>query len=104
MVKVLFWQKLHAGHVAQRAGLLALVRAAERLGVVLDHEELVLLREGVDLVHVADVAVEMDGHDGLGALGDELLGRLDADAVVVEVHVGEARDRAGLHDGKAAWR
>ena len=65
------------------------------------HEQLVPLREGHDLVHVADVAVEVDGHDGLGALGHQLLRRLDADAVVVEVHVGEARDGAGLDDGEA---
>ena len=32
---------------------------------------------------------------------DQLLGRLDADAVVVEVHVGEPRDRAGLDHGEA---
>ena len=90
-----------AGDVAQRAGLLALVDAAEGLGVVLDDEQLVLLGEGVDRVHVAHVAVEVHRHDGLGALVDQLLGRLDAEAVVVEVHVGEARDGAGLHDGEA---
>ena len=69
VVKVLFWQKLHAADVAERAGLLALVDAAERLGVVLDHEEVVLPGEGQDRVHVAHVAVEVHGHDGLGALG-----------------------------------
>ncbi len=102
MVKVLLWQKLHAGDVAQRAGLLALVDAAEGLRVVFDHAELVPLGKGADAVHVADVAVEVDRHDGLGALVDQLLGGLDADAVVVEVHVGKARDGAGLHDGETA--
>ena len=42
----------------------------------------------------------MHGHDGLGALGHEFFGGLDADAMIVEVHVGEPRNRASLHDGK----
>ena len=104
VVKVLFWQKLQPAMWPIVPVFLPLYDAAEGLGVVLDHEQVVLLGKGHDLVHVADVAVEVDRHDGLGALGDQLLGRLDADAVVVEVHVGEARDGAGLDDREARWR
>ena len=80
---------------------LPLYDAAEGLGVVLDHEQVVLLGERHDRVHVADVAVEVHRHDRLGPRRDQLLGRLDADAVVVEVHVGEAGNGAGLDDREA---
>jgi len=88
--------------MAQRAGFPAFVSAAERLGIVLYYKELVFLCEGENLVHVADVAVQVDRHDGHGPLRDKLLGRFDADAVVVDIDVGEPRNGPRLHDGKAA--
>ena len=80
--------------VAECAGLLALVDAAEGLGVVLDDEEFVPLRERQDRVHVAYVAVQVHRHDRLRPAVDELLCRREADAVVLEIHVGETRNRA----------
>ena len=104
VVKVLFWQKLQPAMWPSVPVFLPLYDAAERLGVVLDHEQVVPLGEGRDLVHVADVAVEVHGHDRLGPLRHQLLRRLDADAMVVQVHVREPGDGAGLDDGEARSR
>ena len=90
MVNVLLWQKLQPA-MSPRA-------PAERLRVVLDNKEVVLLCKRVDPVHIAHIAVKMHRHDRLGAFVNQLLGGLDADAVVIEIDVGEPRDRAGLHD------
>ena len=87
--------------MADRARLAALVGTAKRLGVVFDDDQIVLLRQLHDRVHVTDVPVKVDRNDRLGSRGDELFDRLDADAVVVDVDVGESRDRPGLDDGKA---
>ena len=51
--------------VAERAGALAVVLRADRLRRILDDDELVLLRDGVDLVHRRGLPVQMHGHDRL---------------------------------------
>src|SRR5574340_1607350 len=87
--------------VADRAGLLSFVFAAVCLGVVVDHEQVVLLRQRPNLVHIADVAVKVDGHDGFGAAGDQFFRALDAHAMVVQVYVREAWDGSRLHHREA---
>ncbi len=84
--------------VTKRTGLAALVFAANSLGVVFNDKQVVLLGESVELVHIADVAVQVDRDDRLGALIDQLFSGFDADAVVVDVDVSKARNRAGLDD------
>ena len=77
------------------AGLLALVHAAEALRAVLDHEEVVLLRDLHDRIHVGDHAVEVDDDDGLRLLGDRGLDLLGIEEVV-RPDVDEDGERTGL--------
>ena len=59
VVKVLFWQRLPSGFMSLNVpGFLAFVDAAERFGVVFDYEQIVLLGEGANFVHVGDIAVK----------------------------------------------
>src|ERR1051325_1822946 len=89
-----------AGDAAECAGLFTLIDPAEGLRVVFDDVKVVFPGQGVDFVHVAYVAVEMDGHDGPGALIDQFRRRLYVEAMVIEVHVGKARDGASLDHGE----
>ncbi len=88
--------------VTDGAGFLALVDSAKGLGVVLDDKQIVLFRKGLHFIHIADIAVQMHRHNRLGPLVDQLFRRLDADAMVVDIHIGKSRYRPGLHHGKAA--
>src|SRR5690606_1832916 len=51
------------------AALATLVGSPETLGGVFDHRHAMARGDGVDLVHVAALAVQRHGHDGLGAWG-----------------------------------
>ncbi len=88
------------GHVPQRAGLPAAVGAAQRFGVVLDHPQVIFPGQSPDRVHVADIPIQVDRHEGLRAGGHELLGRLHAQAMVLQVDIGKPRNRPRLDDGK----
>ena len=74
-----------AGDVAEASDLPSAADGAERMAVVLDHAQAVLLREPVDTVEVARDAGEAERDDRLGAIVDQLLGLFDVDA-----HVGFA--------------
>ncbi|MBA7696677.1 hypothetical protein ES703_105328 [subsurface metagenome] len=88
--------------VTDSAGFLALVGAAKGLGVVFDNKQIMLLRKGRHFVHVADIAIQVHRHNRPGPLVDQLFCRLDADAMVVDIHVGKSRYRPGLNHGKTA--
>ena len=78
--EVLGLAEREAADRADRAGLLALVDAAEALRAVLDHVELVLLRDLHDRVHVGHHAVEVhDGDRGLDLLRVQQVVRADVD-------------------------
>ncbi|MBA7650809.1 hypothetical protein ES703_58620 [subsurface metagenome] len=86
------------GDVADGSGFSALIDTAKSLGVVLDDKKIVLFCEVEDLVHIADIAVKMHRHNRPGPLVDELLGRLDTDTMVVDIHIGKTWNCPGLHD------
>ncbi len=54
-----------------------------------------------DAVHVAHVTVQVHRHDGFGSAIHQSRGGLNADAVVIQVYIGKARNGAGLQDRKA---
>ena len=81
------------------ADLEAVAARADSLGVVLDHQELVLVGDLADGLHVGALAVEMDRDDGLG-LGRD--GRFDlgrVDALGLRVAIDEDGRGAGDPDG-----
>ena len=93
--EVLGLAEREAADRADRARLLALVLAAEALRAVLNHVEIVLLRNLHDRIHVRDHAVEVDDDDRLRALRDALLDLLRVEQVV-RADVAEHRERARL--------
>ena len=94
--EVLGLAEREAADRADRARLLPLVHTAEALRTILNHVELVLLRDLHDRIHVGDHAVEMDDDDRLRALRDERLNLLRIHEVV-GARVAEDRERTRLH-------
>ncbi len=78
--------------VADGPDLAALVLRAVGLAGILDHEELVLLRDGQDRVHVGGQPLDVHGDDGLRARGDGRLELRGIHAVRPRVDVDEDRD------------
>ena len=87
-----------AAEVAQRAALPAPVLGQPRLAGVLDHGEIVLLRDRVDGVHVARHAVDVHGHDGARAVGDPALDGGRVHRQRLRIGVGEHRQRLAQQD------
>src|SRR5690242_19545486 len=54
-------------HVSERACLFPFVKTAKCFGIVLNHVQIMLLCEGIDFVHVANIAVKMHRDNRLGA-------------------------------------
>ena len=70
------------------------------LGRVLDHRQAEALSQPPDRVHVTELPVEMDRHDGGGSLGNGGGGRFHVDQAVRVADVAEDRGRAGVDDGE----
>ncbi len=83
---------------ADRAGFAALVSAGDGLGRVLDDGQAVAARDGHDWVHVRHLSEQVDGHDRLGVLADDVLDLLGVDVVRDGVNVHEDRAGAGPPD------
>ena len=86
------------GSVAEAGGADAVFRHAEGVGGVINDLEAVLLRDAVYLLHIAEVAVDMHGHDGDGLIGDKRLELADVDGIVGRVNVAEHRCAAAADD------
>ena len=69
----LFWLKLNAAQCPHAPDFAPLERRSVRLACVLDHFQLVLLRDRHHLLHVHRQAVQVHGDDGLRLLRDRLL-------------------------------
>ena len=69
-----------------------------RLGGIFDQVQTVLCRDRNERVHIRALAIEVDGHEHLGARPDGGLhsGRIQAEVVFADV--GEDRGRASLQD------
>src|SRR5689334_9393181 len=85
-------------HVSERPCLLPLVGTSKCLGVVLNHVQIVLLREGVEFVHIANIAVKMHRDNRFGSRRYQSLRRFDANAMIIDIHVGEPWNCTSLHD------
>ncbi|MFA6575540.1 MAG: nidogen-like domain-containing protein, partial [Nocardioides sp.] len=72
------------------------------LGAILDDKELVLPRDGHDLIHSRGLAEDVDDHDALGLRRDRLGDRFGADAPGVGIDVDEHRRGADVADAPAA--
>jgi hypothetical protein len=81
---------------AERAGPPAAPLRADRLGRVLDHRDAAAAADVEQGVHVAEVAVEVDGDDRLRPWADRGLRPLRIDAPGVGEHVDEHRRRAEI--------
>lgn len=83
-----------AAQVPEGPDFAAFPLAAVGLAGVFDDLEVVLLRDGVDAVHVADAADDVDRQNGDGVPGDlgRDLGRVDLPGLRIDVH----EDRPGI--------
>ena len=81
--------------VAKVPDSLAVPFGSYRLGGILQHRELALVTQPVDPIEVKWPAREMDGHDGLGARRDRLLGGREID---------QSRTRFGIHEDRLGSR
>jgi hypothetical protein len=89
--EILAGKKADGAEVANRAGLLATISCAHRLGGVLDDFQTVLRRQITYAVHVGHLSEEVDGDDRLGSRRDPL-GRI----ANVEVET----DRTGIDEDR----
>ena len=96
--KVLGVLEAEAAQVAERAALSAAVLGQPRLAGVLDHRQPAPLGDGVDRVHLAGHAVDVDRHDGPRAVGDAALDRGRVHRKRGRVGVGEHRQRLVRQD------
>ena len=102
--EVLLDDEAGANRVAQLADLEAVARGPERLRVVFDDQQLMLVGDLADGLHVGALAVQVDRHDGLGLRCD---GRFDlgwVDTIRFRVRIDEnsrrPRDPHGLRRGE----
>ena len=77
------------GRVAKACDGDAVPLHSEGMGRIVDHLEAVSVRDPLDRVHVAEVAVDMHGDDRAGSRRDQPLHAFGVDGVVVGLHVGE---------------
>ena len=84
--------------VAEAPRRLPLVERPVGLGGVFDHDQPVLLRDGVDGIHLGRLPDQVHRHDGARPRGD---GRLDSGRVDVEgvaLDIDEHRGEPGMND------
>ncbi len=86
-------------HTAETAGALALVLGAERLGSVLDEDQVVALGDVPERLHVGALAEQVDDEDGAGARRDLVLDLERVEVVGERVDVAEDGAGAGAADG-----
>ena len=91
-------EETEAGGVAERAHVPVADLGAEGFGAVFDDEQALAARQGAERGHVAGLAVEVHGEDGLGAGRDAGLdvGRVDLPGP--EVRIGEDGRGADVAD------
>ena len=85
--------------VAQATGLVpgavavAAVAGTNGLGAILQHHQVVFVRQGEERLHLRRAAEQVHGQDGLGPFGDGRLdqGHIDVEGLPVDVH----EDRCG---------
>lgn len=104
--QVLAGEKGVGPSVPYGARMLTLVPRAEGLGAVFDNLEAVLVGNRHDLVHLGRVAVQMNGHEGLGVRGKSRTngGGVDVEGVWVNIreHWGCAHTADAFGGGKKA--
>ena len=88
----------HRG-VPEAGGADAVLRHAEGVGRVVDDLQAVRLRDAFDGIDIAEVAVDVDGQDGDGAVGDQRLDLRGVEGVGHGVDVAEDRRAAAADDG-----
>ena len=86
------------GGIPEAGGADTVLRHPEGVGRVIDDLEAVLLRDAVDGLRVAEIAVDMDGQDGDGLVGDQGLDLLRVDGIALRLDVAEDRRAAAAHD------
>jgi hypothetical protein len=91
-------------HLAERADLTVADCAAQRLARVLDHPQVMLLREVHQWVHVHGVAEQVDRHDGAGLGRQCLVEAFRLKVQRVRVDVDQHRDAAMLEDRRQSGR
>ena len=87
----------HRG-VAERGRAHSVALHAEGMCGVIDHLEAVLLCDVPDGIGVAEVTVDVDGHDRAGVLIDEVLYLRRIERVVIFLDIGKDRLKALSHD------
>ena len=74
------------------------VAGSERQGAILDHEEVVLLRDPIDAGHIHRHSQEMNQRNGAGMIGEVRLDQIEIDVAGVRLGINEdARAAAELN-------
>ena len=71
------------------------------LGGVLEHEQAMATRQGVDPLHLARLPVQVHGKDGRSARTDDAYRGIGIDQPSVSLHVTEHRGGAGVQDAQS---
>src|SRR6187551_7007 len=98
--EVLAGVEAEGSSAAERAGSALAAACSVCLGSILNDQEAVARREGVYRIHVADLAVEVNGDDRRRALVHRR--RIDVDQPGAVVHIAEDGGGPGVNDGEGA--
>ena len=91
--------KAQTGSVAVVCNGTPLVLLTKGVCRIVDHPHSVFVRNALDLLHRADVAVDMNGEDCRGAVGNQRLELSNIHRVVICVDVAKDRCQIIAHDG-----
>ena len=88
-----------AAHVTERCRALPLVLHAECMCSIIEHLELILVRDTLDFLHVADIAIDMHRHDRARPIRDQALDLRHIHREILRIHITEHRRQPVAHDG-----
>lgn len=82
------------GNITKRSRTLALVLDAKRVRRIIDDLQLILVGNPRDLLDIADIAVDMNWHDGTGAVRDQRLELVDIYREILWIDITKDRRQA----------
>ena len=66
---------------------------------IIEHLELILVRDTLDFLHVADIAIDMHRHDRARPIRDQALDLRHIHREILRIHITEHRRQPVAHDG-----
>ena len=91
--------KAETAHITEGCRAPPLVRHAERMRRIIEHLELVLVRDALDFLYIADIAIDMHRHDSACPICDQALDFRHVHREILRIHIAEYRRQPISHDG-----